>query len=72
MRSYVRHYMEIVGELTEAGKSGMEADGYGRIKCMTSLMAGGKAGMSAREMKQAAVGSGGWSLDSSLGTRGWE
>lgn len=46
--------MEMVGQLTEAGKSGMEADGYGCIKCMTSLMAGGRAGMSAREMKQAA------------------
>lgn len=55
MRSYVRHYMETVGELTEAGKSGMEADGYGGIKCTTSLVAGGRAGMSAREMKRAAV-----------------
>lgn len=72
MRSYVRRYVEMVGELTELGKSGMEADGYGRIKCMTSLMAGGKAGMSAREMKQAAVRWRGWSLDSSLGTQGWE
>lgn len=37
MQSYVRHYMEALGELIEAGNSGIEADGYRSVEYRVKL-----------------------------------
>lgn len=37
MQSYVRHYMEVLGELIEVSNLGIEAGGYRSVECEVKL-----------------------------------